>query len=520
MKFLHFKPLSKRTVILAAGVFIALIGLIAIPAVTKAGYGPGRETKAYYDGVPGFDHVTFNSFTGVPGIGDERQFFNGHYSDAGSVYSDPMPQVKNGDVLTLQVYVHNNADESLNASGAGIARNTKVRVVLPEGIAKAQEATAYISADNAQPQTVYDTLDFGAANGGSFQMEYVPGSAHLKGNFTDVSLPDSIVTTGAAIGTRGADGNMEGCYKQMVYVTLQVKVKMPQYSLTKQVRMNGQTSADWTETKNVKAGDTTQWLLTFKNTGSTALSAVNIVDKVPAGMTVVPGSVKLINGNYPSGYVYGSNAIQDNGRTINIKIGDYNPDAAGIAYVIFDTTIDKPAADVCSAKTLVNKAYATPSGFGAIWDTASVTVPGNVCEQPKTPVYSCDLIDLTKGDRQVTVNLTKYTALNGASLKMVTYNFGDGKTLTTDKLSATHKYTDYGTYNVSATLTFRVNDKDVTGVTSESCAASVTFTTPQTPETPPELPDTGAGSVIGIFGVVSVLGAIGYRLFLGRKFAR
>src|SRR5664279_3336752 len=108
-----FKHFSKRAKLLTLGAVIALTAIALVPAITKAGPGPDRPTKAYSDGVAGFDHVTFNSFTGVPGIGDERNFFNGKYADS-SAYTDPLPQVKDGDVLTLEVYVHNGADPSLN----------------------------------------------------------------------------------------------------------------------------------------------------------------------------------------------------------------------------------------------------------------------------------------------------------------------------------------------------------------------------------------------------------------------
>ncbi|HEY5138524.1 MAG TPA: hypothetical protein VIJ25_04310, partial [Methylococcales bacterium] len=352
-----FKHLIKKTRLIVVGAVFALSAFVAVPAIVHASAGPNRETKAYYDGVPGFDHVTFNSFTGVPGIGDERNFFNGHYSDAGSVYADPMPQVKQDDVLTLEVYVHNNADSSLNdvADHRGIATNTKVRVAIPSTIAKAQQATAYISADNALPQTVYDTMDFSAANGGLFQLEYVPGSAHLHGNFLDTKLSDSIVTTGAPVGTDALDGQLKGCYKQMVLVTLQVKVEMPNYSLVKQVRMKGETKTDWTKLKAPKAGDTVQWSLFFNNVGKTPLDHVIVLDQVPAGLTVVPGTVRLVNTLNPGGYVFPDTAIIDKGRTISLDIGSYNP-AAG-AYVYYDTTVDKPGATACQAFTLTNKAY-------------------------------------------------------------------------------------------------------------------------------------------------------------------
>ncbi|MBL8121320.1 DUF11 domain-containing protein [Candidatus Saccharibacteria bacterium] len=454
---------SKRVTLLGLGVVMALTAIAVIPNMTKASFGPGRETKAYTDGVAGFDHVTFNSFTGVPGISDERQFFSGKYDNGGTAYGDPMADVRNGDTMTLIVYVHNGADASLNdkTGNPGVATNTKVRVALPTTVAKTQQATAYVSADNAQPKEVYDTIDFGSANGAMFGLEYVPGSAKLTGNYLNTPLSDSVVTTGAAVGTNALDGKVKGCFKEMVYVTLQVKVKMPDYSLNKQVRMKGQTSADWTETKDVKAGDTTQWMLTFKNTGQTPLTSVSLVDQVPAGMTVVPGSVKLINGNYPSGYVYPASAVQENGRTVNVNIGNYNADAAGIAYVLYDTTIDTPGKDVCTTQKLVNKAFATPQGFGAIWDDASVNVPGNNCTTNPTPSYSCDGLDVTVSDSRKAEVTVKYTAKDGATYKSTTFTWGDNTADTTGTdTKASHQYAADGTYNVTAKVLMSVNGTD------------------------------------------------------------
>ncbi len=480
MKLFRLKQLSKRTKLLTLGVLVALTALVAVPQLTKAGYGPGRETKVYTDGVAGFDHVTFNSFTGVPGIGDERTFFNGKYTDAGTVYSDPMPEVKDGDVLTLMVYVHNGADAALNnvAGQPGVARNTKVRVALPTSIAKTQQATAYVSADNATPGTVYDTMDFGAANGGSFALEYVPGSANVRGNYINAQASDSIVTTGALVGTNALDGNVKGCFKEMVYVTLKVKVKMPQYNIQKEVRMKGQTSNDWAENKAVKVGDTVQWLIAFKNTGATPLTNVNVIDKVPTGMTVVPETIKLINGNYPSGYVYPANALQDSGRTINVMIGDYNPDAAGVGYVMFDAKIEQPAATICKPHNLVNQAFATPQGFGAIWDDASVTVPGNDCQQP-TPIYSCDDLTLTPNYDNRTVNaVVKYTAKDGATYKNTTLVWGDGQQNVVTGTTGTHTYAAPGTYTVKANMLFTVNGTDKAPAVNAACSKTVTFTPP------------------------------------------
>ncbi|MEO6761805.1 MAG: hypothetical protein ABI220_05585 [Candidatus Saccharimonadales bacterium] len=524
-----FKHFSKRTnIVLAAALALLAVG---VPAAVMAGSGPDRPTKVYQEGVAGFDHVTFDSFTNVPGIGNEQQFFNGKYPGT-STYTDPLSEVKNGDDLTLEVYVHNNADSSLNASGAGVAKNTTVQVVLPGTVAKGQQATAYISADNASPKQISDTLDFGAANGGFFGLSYVPGSASLEykdasGNVTNKPLSDSVVTTGAKIGPN-QDGTMEGCFNYVEYVTLHVKVNMPEYTLNKQVRLNGQTSKDWSEVKNVKAGDRAQWSVGFANTGSTVLNSVAILDQVPAGLTVVPGSIQLVNTLFPNGYTFPDSAIMSNGRQISVNIGNY---AAGSnAYLYYDTTVDKPAATVCSAETLTNTAYATPQGFGAIYDTASVIVPGNDCTPPvtKTPVYSCDLFHVTLGDRSVKVDTFNTTANNGAAFKDVVINWGDNSSLTTNTpVGQAHNYANYGTYKLTATAHFTVNGSGDVSATSANCAQSVTFVAPTTPPvtppavtTPKVLPNTGAGDVVGIFAGAVVIGTLGYRLFLGRKLSR
>lgn len=507
--------------IVIGAVLVAVAAAVAVPMVTKAGFGPDRPTKVYKQGVAGFDHVTFNSFTNVPGIGDERKFFNGKYPGAGA-YSDPMPEVKDGDVLELQVYVHNGADSALNSAPGqpGVAKNTTVRVDLPEGIKKAQQATAYISADNAQPKTVYDTLDFGAANGGMFEVEYVPGSAHIQGHNINRALPDSIVGAGTKIGNNELNGNVPGCFDKVVYVTLKVKVKMPRYSIEKEVRKSGE--KEWKENVNAKAGETVQWIVTFKNTGATKLESVNFIDQVPAGITVVPGTVKLINGNYPNGYVYTANAVQDNGRTINVDIGDYNPGAAGVAYVMYDAKIDPIKADQCSEKKLVNKAFTTPEGFGAIWDDASVTVPGNECEE-SNPLYSCDLLKISSvnSTRTVKVDDFKFTAKDGATFKHVVINWGDGSAplLTNNLVGKTNQYAKDGTYQIRATAFFTVDGKEVSA-TSADCAKTVTFAPgekPEEPETPSELPNTGAGDVLALFAAVTAAGAIAHRFILGRN---
>lgn len=355
----------------------ALVIVASLSATAYAAFGPNRPTQAWSPTVSGFDHVTFNSFTGVGnGVGDERDFLRGVQVGRDSVWSDPVANVAQGAEVEGKIYIHNNADASLNTvpdgNGGfkGVAKNVTVRLSVPTGSRQTQEATSYISADNAQPGQIFDTLTMTGANGGFFELQYEAGSGqlHADGATTSLTTAQEQALTGGGLNL----GDQNGCFQYVREVTFRMKVKMPEYKISKQVTTPG--STDWRETLNSKPGDTVSWLITFKNVGQTELKSVKIVDEVPAGLTVVPGTVKLVNGNYPNGYIYPDSAIQANGRQINVDIGNYNPGDVGVAYVTYRTKIADAAALKCGLTTITNKAFATPKSYGAIWDTAQTVV--------------------------------------------------------------------------------------------------------------------------------------------------
>lgn len=91
----------------------ALVAMIAaaviVPAVLFA-WGPERQT---YTVEKPADHVTFNSITNNPSIGDERNFVGIREAGTNNLWSDNMT-VQNGKEYTVRMYVHNNAAENLN----------------------------------------------------------------------------------------------------------------------------------------------------------------------------------------------------------------------------------------------------------------------------------------------------------------------------------------------------------------------------------------------------------------------
>lgn len=362
---------------------LATLGtLIGVTGVVSAWF-PDRPTYTIENPAP---HVTFNSITNNPNEGDERAFFEvkdaAHTQTGG--FAHTINNLHDGQELLLRVYVHNNAADNLNDpnfTGSGVARNTKVRVHLPTATASALKANAYITADNAQPQEVADTIDL--SDDGPFKLEYVLGSARQYTNAvpSGIVLSDNIVTTGAPIGYNQADGNVPGCFQYDSIVTLKVKVKAPAYSVSKSVRFEGQTSADWKESIKAKPGQNVEWRVEFKNNGGTMLEDVKVVDSVPAGLTVVPGSIKLFNSNNPSGVAVTDAAIQANGRQINVNLGNYNPGSN--AFVTFKTKVAEEKDLQCGVTSYKNIVHATPEGSGSVNDGAEVTTE-KVCVKPAT----------------------------------------------------------------------------------------------------------------------------------------
>jgi uncharacterized repeat protein (TIGR01451 family) len=296
---------------------------------------------------------------------------------------------------------------------------------------------------------------------------------------------------------------------------------MPHYVVQKSVRLSGEGTDKWRESANAKIGDTVDYRIEVRNIGSTTLNNITVLDELPPYMTVVPGTVKLINSVYPSTspYMYNASAIQqkDGKVFVNVDAGSYSPNSNG--FVIFSAKIVNDKAIACDNQKLTNKAYATPKGYGSVSSYAYVIVVNDKpCDKPSEPIYSCDSLNIVVGDNRTISATIAVTAKNGAVYKTTTFNFGDGKTLTTDKKTAEHTYAADGTYVIKATPSFMVDGKLVTS-TSDACVKTVTFKPGEPPVTPPpsEIPNTGAGSTIGIFIGTMLASAVAYRLWMIRK---
>ncbi len=188
----------------------------------------GRAYAIPYTGAttPPAPSPAFNVYTGVPSEGNEADFLRG------KVLGDTSPSTTNvqnscatGTKFQLRVYVHNGASQDLNGNGTGpsVARDTKVKVDLKNATSKsAFDPQATLSASNATSKSA--SMSLTCTNGKVVKLSYITGTAKQFTSAGEKALSDSIVTTGAPIGTVNPDGNVWGCWDQRVYVTLQVEV--------------------------------------------------------------------------------------------------------------------------------------------------------------------------------------------------------------------------------------------------------------------------------------------------------
>ena len=390
----------KNHSIISGSVLVAAVA----PALVWA-WGPSRPSFTIEKPA---DYITFNSITNNPVIGgDEKDFVGIREVGSNAKWTNNM-KVQNGKEYYVRMYVHNNAASNLNL----VAENVVAKLNIPTTTAKNVTVQGQISASNAKPNTVWDEATFSSDN--DFNLAYVAGSALFENNgMGTTKLPDSIVNnTGAKLGYDKLDGKIPGCFQYAGYVTVKVKAQVSQpqektnIDLAKTVRNKTNGEKSWVETANAKSGDTVQFQIHAKNTGSAGIQNLVIRDILPKGLNYVAGSTKLYNTSNPKGLKVSDNVIQNSG----INIGSYQPN--GDAYVRFDATVSaENSLPVCGENTLTNIAQASDQKIVKN-DTASVKVTKK-CETPKNPVYKCEALSLNivrKDEKQITYAAdTKYS---------------------------------------------------------------------------------------------------------------
>lgn len=228
---MNFKLRTKQALLSLA----AVAAIIGLPAIAFAGYAPSNRPTFQCitpTNCPGANYVVFNSFTNAANYGDERPFFDGKdnaISGPGG-YQDQVT-VHDGQTLVLRVYIHNDANPNAIGVPAATAHNTRMQVLLPLTQKTSNFSAAAVSADNANPVTVSDTVDFVGAR--PFKMTFDRSQPVLityrpngAGDFVTNTLHSASFANDRVLNANF--GDWQGCFNFAALVTFKVKVSMPE----------------------------------------------------------------------------------------------------------------------------------------------------------------------------------------------------------------------------------------------------------------------------------------------------
>ena len=200
------------------------------------------------------------------------------------------------------------------------------------------------------------------------------------------------------------DGKIPGCFKYSGYVTFKVKPQFAEtadFTMSKQVRKHSTTTGGWSEAYAAQSGDKVDFVINYKNESQVTMKDVVVKDTLPAGLTYVPGSTVLANGNNPTGKTVSDNVVTATG----INIGSYLPGAS--AWVRFSATVASSDKLVCGVNTLKNTAKVV-TDYGNKSDDATVTVEKK-CDTP-TPVDKDVTVCEISSKTVITISKEQYNA--------------------------------------------------------------------------------------------------------------
>ena len=477
------QKISKRAYAITA----LAVATIAVPATLLA-WGPAARVT--FTLAHPAEYVTFNSITDNKQYGDERNFVQIRSVTDNTKFGENATLTP-GKEYEVFAYYHNNGDTDLNASGATVATGAFMRAQMPATVNAGENArvTVFVGATNAKHldaagtnlgNQVWDEAFAKNSTNGTVALRYVPGSAKITSNgaVNGKSMPDTLYTTGAALGYDALDGKLPGCLQYSGYVTYRFKVDQPNFTMEKQVARSDE--ATFKETTTAKVGDIVDFKLHYKNTGTTQQDGVIIRDQLPAGLEYVA------NSTYVSTTGTWVKTAHETVTKQGINVGSYGPN--GGAYVKFSA---KVVADklVCGTNTIKNIASADTQN-GSKSDDATVTVTKE-CTTPEK-VEACNLdtkkietVEKSKIDNvHYTLDLSKCKEV---AVKEITVC-----RLSDKKYPVTIKESEFDSAKHSKN--------------PDDCK-----TTPVTPEIPTELPKTGiAEGLMSIVGLGSLVASTSY----------
>lgn len=325
----------------------------------QGGWGPDRESFTVANPSP---HVTFNSLTDNPAYGDERNFFRVKESDASSSeYTDDL-HIEGMERLTAYIYFENSIDTGVDD---GWTRNARLNLLFPSTITGSGRLTAVITADNATPTAVYDSvvLTLPTATTG-VALRYVHDSATIYsgGRVNERRLDMSeLGGDGALLGCDELDGRVSGEARCAGYVKFDFVVDQPRFTVDSSV---GATEiSPFGSSLTLKPGGTFVVRAEYKNTGSVRQDDVTVsVADLPRCVSIVPGSMQTATSKTDGRWVDVPDG-DDVGRAHNM--GSYSPRGGNFFL--------RMKLQVCDIDQLGNE-YLHDFTRGALWLSPSLRI--------------------------------------------------------------------------------------------------------------------------------------------------
>ena len=375
---------SARRIFPVIGAVVA--GALSLSQIHGAVHAEGIETwgpknRPTYTWSNPADHVTFNSMTDNPEIGDESNFVRVRKVGSQEKFSNNVT-VEPGSEYEVFVYYHNNASAKLNGGDhRGVAQNVRLRMDkitdrLEAGHAAVIKGT--ISASNATPKEVWSTSYLHAKE--TVSLRYVPNSAKLSnsGSLNGTILNDDALfgkDGGTFLGySKGYWGMIPGCNEFAGHVNF--RIKADKAGFTGEKMASKENMNDYRTEITVAPGETIDFKLRYKNTGTTIQRGVSAYDLLGTGMTAIPGTTFL---KTPRSAGFEKENLFKNG----FNIGDYNAgEEAFITYKVKFSEDEKifPCGDTV---TYNNSAVAVLDT--TIHSKVKVTVHRDCADKPKTP---------------------------------------------------------------------------------------------------------------------------------------
>lgn len=355
-----------------------------------AGYAWGPERDTYTMESPA-DHVTFNSITNNNKLGDERNFVRVGEADSEAAYTDEIKIVP-GKEYEVYIYYHNNAGSNFNDGahqGIGIADGVKITSTFPSTVSasKKGKVSAIISATDATPKEVWDEAYFTTDSETDIVLKYVDMSAKIynRGKTNGMNLSESLFTDkGQLIGVNTLDGRLPGCSEYSGHIVYRVRAEQVGAKVSKSASLDG---TNFFKVVNPKPGDTVTYKVEFENTGTADLTNVTFHDKLPNGVTLIPGTTKVVNSANPNGVI-----MKDVIGTVGINTGIYLP--TGKSTITYQVKVNEDIVKdgVCGTNSFTNTIFVDHDA-GELKDTSTIQVertctndeePGTPPELPKT----------------------------------------------------------------------------------------------------------------------------------------